>query len=274
MAFGAFAWTGQAQPMAPKPPLDPQHAQSTAPDTAWTTPPARTGQGGSAPQPVQTLMGARGIARNPSWAFGHRGTAATAQALAPVIGAYASDSRVRMVAQRNAAIAHGDRRTATLQTHAYNPSPQREYGEGQSVDIASGHDGPQYPVHAIVHDRPGGQFLDGSGGGEMGPTGFRLGVSRRWAGRSYTSPALGAMYSRNTLRGVLPQIVATPHNQPALAGVMESGIASNARALLGNFTWPAIFNSPPSVSDQLTAAYQPNVPVAGGYDPVMGSGMM
>ena len=195
-------------------------------------------------------------------------------ALAPVIGAYATAERVKMVAQRNAAIAHGDRRTTTLQTHAYNPAPQREMGEGQSVDIASGHAGPQYPVHAIVHDRPGGQFLDGSGSGEMGPTGFRLGVSRRWASRSYTSPALGAMYSRNSLRGVLPQIVATPHNQPALAGVMESGIASNARALLGNFTWPAIFNTPPSVSDQLTAAYQPNVAAPGQYDPVMGSGMM
>ena len=116
-----------------------------------------------------------------------------------------------------------------------------------------------------------GAWLDQAVGGMTG-------LPTSWNGRpQIVSAGVGdsprSSY-RNPLRGVLPQIVAVPHNQPPLAGVMESGIASNTRALLGSFTWPAIFNSPPSVSDQLTAAYQPNVVAPGAYDPVMGSGMM
>lgn len=269
MAFSTFAWTGQGRPMAPKPPPAPQHAHDTAPETAWTVPPAGTGQGFSDPQPVDPLMNARGISRDLSIAYGHNGTALTARALAPVGGANATETHNRYTGQARAAAAHGDRRLIRAQTHAYNPGAQGQMGDGQSVDWAEGHGGVGIPAMALVKSRVGGAFSDGAAG-EIAPTGFRLGNSRRWAARSYTSPALGAMYSRNSLRGVLPQVVASPVNQPGLIGPLESGIASNARFLAKFAVTPKIWQSPRTASDIAIAAQAGQ----SGYAPMLGTGMM
>jgi hypothetical protein len=269
-AFGQFAFTGSQRPIAVKGPPEPQHGKDSAPATAWTVPPAGTGQGFSDPQPVDPTMAARGVQRDPSHAYGHHGTPATAAALAPVngAGAYGSDVHTRTVMQARSAAAHGDRRTVRAQTHAYNPQPQGETGDGQSVDKADGHGGTQISGHAIVKSRPGGAFSDGPAG-QFAPTGFRLGVSRRWAARSYTSPALGAMYSGHALRGVLPQIVAKPVNQPALIGVRDSGIGSNARFLPRSFTLPQIWQTPRSEGDLLMSAASAPAP-----GPVIDTGYM
>jgi hypothetical protein len=141
-------------------------------------------------------------------------------------------------------------------------------GDGQAVDKADGHGGTLISGKAIVKGQPGGMFSDGPAG-EFAPTGFRFGVSRRWASRDYTSPALGAMYSKNSLRGVLPQVVAVPYNQPALTGVTDSGIGSNARFLGRTFTLPQLWQAPRSESDVLTAA-QAQPPTS----PVIDTGMM
>lgn len=269
MAFNKFAWTGQNQPMAPKPAVDPQHSQNTAPDTAWTTPPAGTGQGYPDAQPVDALMLAPGIQRDPSWAYGHVGTNATRAALAPVNGAYDTFTHARNVAQARSARAHSDTRTVRAQTHAYNPQPQGELGDRQGVDRAEGHQATAISGKAIVKSQPGGQFSDGPEG-EFAPTGFRRGVSRRWASRAYSSPALGAMYSKNSLRGILPQIVAKPYNQRALAGPTESGIPSNGRFLSPRFVTPSMYTVPQSESD--LAYLNPSVQSA--VQPVIGTGVM
>jgi hypothetical protein len=269
MAFDTFSWTGQGRPMAPKPPPVTRHGDDKGPTSAWTTPPAGTGQGYSDPQAVDIGMQARGLQRDLSWAYGHRGTDTTGRALAPANGAWNTWEHSRNVAQESSAAAHGDTRTMRLTDHQYNPQPQEGAGYAQGVDRADGKPGPTMSAQAALHDRPGGQFSTGAQG-QFGPTGFRLGISRRWASRNYSSPALGAMYSKNSLRGILPQIVATPHNQPPLAGPMESGIGSNARFLARTFTLPSLFTVPRSQSDVLMAA-QPAPPQ---YTAVLGTGMM
>jgi hypothetical protein len=269
MAFDSFSWTGTGQPMAPKPAPVARHGADRGPVSAWTTPPAGTGQGFSDPQPVDIGMQARGLQRDLSWGWGHQGTDTTAAALAPANGHLSTPEHARDVAQARSSAAHGDRRTMRYVDHQYNPQPQEGAGYAQGVDRADGRPGPTVSANAALHDRPGGQFSSGASG-QFGPTGFRLGVSRRWASRDYSSPALGAMYSKNSLRGILPQIVATPHNQPALAGPMESGIGSNARFLSPRFTLPALFTVPRSASDVLMAA-APAPPV---FSPVLSTGMM
>ena len=269
MAYGAYTYTGQSQPMAAKPPLSAVHNADTGPVTAWTPPAAGTGQGFSSPQAVDPQMTARGIQRQPAWFYGHKGTARTARSMAPANGALDGQYGARDVMQSRAAYAHGDLATALLQTHQYNYSPQTEAGEGQAVDRATGLAGPTQDAQSVLHGTPGGQFSDGASG-QFGPKGFRIGVVRRWAHRAYSSPLLGAMYSRNSLRGVLPQTVATPYNQRALAGPMESGIPSNTRFLGSQFTLPSLYTAPVSQSDLLMAGQA--VQAAG--QPIIGVGVM
>lgn len=267
--FGMFTWSGRSEPMAPKPELTSRHKDLPAAASAWTVPPAGTGQGYSDPQEVVPGMTGRGIYRSPARQYGHRGTDVTARASAPVLGHWTSPQHSRDVMQAYSGMAHSDLRTADLYTHQYNPTAPREAGEYQGVDKAAGLPGPTMDAQHVIHDRPGGQFSAGASG-QVGPVGFRQGFVRRWASRTYSSPALGAMYSRNTERGVLPQIVATPHNQPPLAGVMESGIASNTRFLGRTWTLPQLYTQPRSQSDVLMAMQPPPAM----YTPTIGAGMI
>ena len=263
MPFNLFAFTGTNQPVAPKPPVDAAHAVLPAAPTAWTPPPEGTGQGYSDPQPVDPQMAARGINRQPAYAYGHQGTAVTAAAQAPVMSRHATRESARNLGQMMAAAAHGDLRTALLQTHQYNPPAPEEAGEGQGVDRATGLAGPKFGVRGIIHSKAGGIFSDGDTG-QVGPVGFREGIVRRWAYRRYTSPALGAMHSAEPLRGVLPNWVATPHNQPGLPGPRNSGIPSNQRFLAPSFTLPQLWTQPRSESDVLMSqqgAQAPGSPV-------------
>lgn len=270
MPFNLFAFTGTNQPVAPKPPVAAAHGVLPADRTAWTPPPEGTGQGYSEPQPVDPVMAARGIDRQPAYAYGHQGTSITAAAQAPVMSRHATRETSRNLMQMMSSAAHGDMRTALLQTHQYNPPAPTEEGEGQGVDRASGLPGPRYSVRGIVHSKSGGIFSDGDSTGQVGPVGFREGIVRRWAYRRYTSPALGAMHSRNPLRGVLPNTISTPHNQPGLPGPRNSGIPSNQRFLPPAFTLPQIWQQPRSASDLLMAQQGAQAP---GY-PVLDVGMI
>jgi hypothetical protein len=214
-------------------------------------------------------MSARGIQRDLAWPYGHQGTARTRGIRAPAISAGDGYLGARDVLQARSASAHSDIATTRLQTHQYNYTAQLQEGEGQAVDRATGLPGPTWDAQSVLHGSPGGQFSDGASG-SFGPKGFRIGVVRRWAHRSYSSPLLGAVYSKNSLRGILPQTVATPYNQRALAGPRESGIESNARFLGVSFTMPSLFTVPRSQSDLLMAGALQQAVV----QPVIGSGIM
>lgn len=267
MAGFSGKWTGQSQPMAAKPQPNDRHGVKTMPDNAWSTPPAGTGQGAPFAAPTDPSMSARGIRRDLAWTYGHSGTARTRPAFTPHIGL--SGSHARNAAQASSAAAHSDIASGRIAAHTYAPQPQGTMGETHSMDIGDGHPGPTTLVRSIVHGHTGGSFSDGAGG-EVGPVGFRLGEARRWVLAPYKSPAIGAMYSKNSLRGILPQTISTPHNQPGLPGVTDSGIPSNARFLARPFTMPRIFKTPTPESQVWASQQQPDT----GYSPVVGVGMI
>lgn len=264
---GTFAaMTAQRQPMAAKPAPAQRHGQMQQPDNNWSAPPAGTGAGYPDPQAVDPQMTGRGIRLDVGHERGHEGTASTRYARRPYAGAGS-----QLAAQTASAAAHGDPMAGYYQGHQYDPMPQQTAGARYDVMPSNVRAIPSFSAHTVIHGRPGGQFSAGSGG-DFAPTGFPTGEAGRFAIARYSSPTLGAMYSKNSLRGVLPQTVATPYNQPALsgpAGTKASGIPSNARFLLKGFTTPALFRSPASESDQIIAS----TPPADAIGPVMGVGM-
>lgn len=264
---GTFAaMTATRQPMAAKPAPPARHGQMTQPDDNWSAGPAGTGGGYPDPQPTDPSMAAPGIRLDIGHSRGHEGTTATRYARRPYLGPCS-----QLAAQEASAAAHGDPMSGYYQGHQYGPMPQQTAGAGYTVSPNNVRAIPAFGARTIIHDSPGGQHVDGSGGA-FAPTGFPTGEAGRWAVAHYSSPALGAMYSSNALRGVLPQMISTPYNQPALtgaAGTKSSGIPSNARFLGVSFTTPALFRSPTSESDAIIAA----APAGDQLGPVMGVGM-
>lgn len=263
---GTFAaMTAAVQPMAAKPAPADRHGQMTQPDNNWSPAPDSTGGGYGDPQPVDPQMTGRGIRLDIGHEAGHQGTAAVRNARRPYVGQGA--------AQDASAAAHADPLGGYFQGHQYDPMPQQFAGSAYEVLPQNVRAIPSFSARTIWHSRPGGQFSDGTPGGDVAPTGFPTGDPGRWAVARYTSPTLGAMYSKNTLRGVLPQTVATPYNQPALtgpAGTKASGIPSNARYLGKYVTTPRLFRSPTSESDSIIAGA---APISTAANPVMGVGM-
>lgn len=263
---GTFAaMTAQKQPMAAKPAPVARHGEMQQPDNDWSPAPDSTGGGYGEPDPVTPGMTGRGIRLDVGHEAGHQGSAAVRNARRPYTHQGA--------AQDASAAAHGDVMTGYWQGHQYDPQPQQFAGSAYTVARQNDMAIPSFSARTIWHSRPGGQFSDGAGGGDVAPTGFPIGDPGRWASARYSSPALGAMYSTNALRGVLPQMIATPYNQPALvgpAGTKSSGIPSNARYIAKPFTTPQIFRSPASESDRIIASAPP---VDTSADPVMGVGM-
>lgn len=263
---GTFAaMTAVKQPMAAKPAPAGRHGDMTQPRDNWSPAPDSTGGGYGDPAPVDPQMIGRGIRLDVGHEAGHGASTAVRTARRPYTHQGA--------AQEASAAAHGDVMTGYWQGHQYDPQPQQFAGSAYTVARQNDMAIPSFSARTIWHSRPGGQFSDGPAGGPVAPTGFPLGDPGRWAGARYSSPALGAMYSSNALRGVLPQMVATPYNQPGLvgpAGTKASGIPSNARYLGIPFTRPALFRSPQSESDRIIAA---TPPADSSSDPVMGVGM-
>lgn len=270
MAISGSFMAGAAtlQPMAQQPPPNNRHGQKTQPDNSWSAPPASTGMGYPDAQPVDPQMQARGIVLDLGHQWGHEGTRVTRNSRRPwtvgrSLGGLRPDAQYveQGAAQEASAAAHGDRASAYLQGHQYSPWGHPFSGETYGVDRAEGQQAPAISGRVIAKTNGHG-FPEGPVDAMYAPTGFRIGVSRRWAQARYSSPTLGAMYSRNTLRGVLGQKISVPVNQPALSGVRDSGIASNARFLAPFTTVPKLFRSPPSQSDQAMAANAPDPTVS------------
>jgi hypothetical protein len=265
---GAFVTRAATQqPMAAKPPPVARHGQKTQPDDAWSPPADTTGGGAPWAQADPVLMQARGIRLDLGHQYGHQGTTRTAWSRRPFVASRKSGRSIgaaweqQGAAEDAAARAHGDSTTGYYAGHQYAPQPQLFAGEAYGVLPNNVGSIPSTSTQQAIHDTPGGQHSAGSGG-DYAPTGFPLGIGRedmpRWAVARYSSPTLGAMYSKNSLRGILPQVVATPYNQPALTtGPWNSGIPSNARWLSPRFTMPQLFRSPPSESEGLMAAQGP-----------------
>jgi hypothetical protein len=274
-AFTAAAAT--RQPMAGQPPPNPRHGQMTQPRNNWSAPPASTGGGYPDAQAVTPQMDARGLVMDLGHRWGHHGPPANAAARVPFTVNRDSGQRVdgswraMNAAQEASALAHSDTSAGYYQGHMYAPMPAQFAGSSYEVREQSAMVAPGTGVRTGMHGRLGGGFTDGDGSGEFRPTGFNLGERGRFAVARYSSPTLGAMYSKNSLRGVLPQVVQVPVDQPAIVGDagQNSGIPPNRRFLAPSFTMPQLFRSPPSVSDRMIAA-GPEMPEIGPVGGVFG----
>lgn len=260
MAISGSLMNGAAtrQPMQAKPAPVERHGQKQVPDTAWSAPPAGMGSGAPWAEAEVLQMTGRGLVLDLGHGRGHEATPAVRRARIPYVVGHALVPRVDATAQAEgaaqdaAAAAHGDCPSGYYKGHQYAPMPQTFAGESYVVERQNTGAIPATGARAAIHGRPGGQHVDGSAG-EFAPTGFPIGEAGRWARANYSSPTLGAMYSRNSLRGVLPQTHTVPTAQPALSGPRESGIPANSRFVLPRFTTPSLFRSPPSESDRLMA---------------------
>lgn len=248
-----------AQPMASNPEPAKRHGEKVRPDNDWSAPPSPNGGGYPGAEEVTPAMAARGINRDFGHQWGHGGTEKTRNArrsrfVSKLLGLSTNAQNIIEGADADAAAAaHGDKTAAYIPRHVYDPSPDDFMGESYVVDSAVGGEAVAISGRVIAKTNQG-WFVDGPLHTMYQPTGFRRGMSRRYAVAHYSSPTLGAMYSKNTLRGVLPQMIATPYNQPANYGINASGIASNQRAARVNFATPTLFRSPPSESDLMEVA--------------------
>lgn len=249
MSYTGALTRGNAVTLSTDPSLDNRHGEKKFPDSNWSAPPAPMSAvistGDVDTDQVEIAMEGRGVQLDLGHRWGHAGTPKTRVARAPF--------RTQGAAQDASAAAHGDKSAAGYSS-TYNPNPIPFAGERYGVDWAPGREGVARGARAIIHDRLGGQHVDGSGG-TFQSTGYRLGVSRRWAGAFYRSPNLGAMYSAHTPRGVLPQTISTGTPQPAPGGaIYNSGLGSQERQRTADrFTIPRLFRLPPSWSDQVIA---------------------
>lgn len=143
--------------------------------------------------------------------------------------------------------AHSDTQTARVTGANYRAQSRAFAGEVQEQDREPilGYSAP-FTGRMLAKNHNDG-FMDGSDTVEYQTT-VRTGGThaRNWFTADYASPTIGAMYSRNPLRGVLPNTVATPFPQQGLTGYKLAGIAPNQRQLLKRFVTPTLFRTPPS----------------------------
>lgn len=241
-----------------------------------------TALGAVSGSPVPASTAYRGVGPKDKTAdqFGvvnHAGTAIIRKGLgAPAMSGGAYDS-LGWTADLNraAAGAHANMRTARIPGHEYSPLQAEMLGEayGEDMQPVKGY-GTAISGRAIVKGTIGGSFTDGTDQAEYTPTyadKVRASKDRRWAYAKYSSEAtLVGGNSAHTLRGVLPNTIATPYPQPSISG----GITNknnvpppNARFLGIPFTVPQLFRLPVPMSDNITVT---NDGAAGGDNLGMG----
>lgn len=267
---GAFmSGNAAVAPMPSNPPPAKRHGEMKRPDDNWSVPPASTGAGYMFAEEVVPQMNAQGIIDDFGHQWGHVGTEKTrnsrrARFVDKILGRETDAQAILQTRiNRASAAGHGDKTAQYFPSQVYQPRGHPFLGERYAVDHGAGEAGDSVAIsgRVIAKHRPGGGFMDGPIDAFYKSTGFRRGEDRRYAIAYYSSPTIGAMYSKNTLRGVMPQTIAVPTNQPASTpwNPSVSGIASQQRAPKKTFVTPQIFRSPPSESDTMVAATSPDI---------------
>lgn len=203
--------------------------------------------------------------RRPAWfPVNHAGTNATR-------GAYAAqfhDGLSNYANSRNwqgrsdAARAHSDGATARVTGANYHNQPVQFSGEYQTQDREETKGYSSAFTGRMLAKNHNDGFMDGDPSVEYQTTYHTGGThARNWFTADYSSPTIGAMYSRNPLRGVLPNFISTPFPQPPLTGGYKTaGIAPNQRQLLKRFTTPTLFRSPPSEAATISVVNDGSAP--------------
>lgn len=213
------------------------------------------GRGGtSIPGPMMGTQVQGGFnGRRPAWfPVNHAAVAETRQAYAAQFhDGLANYANARVWQGRaDAAKAHGNSATTRVTGHQYRAQPAPVIDETQTQD--------QYPTKGystaftgrmLAKGVPGTDgFMDGSNTEEYVTTYHTGGThAQRNFVANYSSPTIGAMYSKNTPRGVLPNHIDTPYPQAALSnGYKTGGMPPNQRQLLKRFVTPTLYRTPPS----------------------------
>jgi hypothetical protein len=217
---------------------------------------------------------ARGDGRRPAWfPVNHASTAAVRGAYAADFTGNHGDGNPRAIGAAAVARAHADRATTRITGHQYNPEPWLVEGEGPEPRDMPETIGHGIPFTGRMLAKVGNQGFaagpDYPEGGEFFPTNHRGGThTRQWYTMRYCSPTIGAMYSKNTLRGVLPNTIDTPYPQPGTEGYKGSNIPPNQRPTWPRFVTPTMFRAPASERDTITAVND-----GAGFAPTMGLGI-
>lgn len=201
-------------------------------------------------------------------------------ATAAVRGAYTADftdghsgGNPRAIGALGAAKAHADRATARLTGASYRTNPSMVAGEGpdpRDMPETIGH-GATFTGRMLAQVNNDGFLVgpDTPPGGEF-RTEYHTGGthSRQWYRMRYSSPALGAQYSSNALRGVLPNTIASSFPQSGTYGYKGSNIPPNSRPVFPRFVTPTMFRMPPSERDTIAATNDGAI-----FGPTMGLGI-
>lgn len=258
--FSRVYASGTKQPVAPLPSPDAKHSGKDDKESYFTNGPAVNGSGlpPEATPNISVEPISRGIMRMVGSIFkSHNAPAVTQEGAAPVFvdnqTSYAANAFALTQEQSIAlkAAAHADCSNRQIYPSQYSPDITFD-GQRRINDSAGSGAGPM-SGNAIA--RGNNWFVTDSASTDMHQvTGQRMPLPRRIGFSEYSSPALGAMYSTNDLRGVMQKTVNTPSELQGLnSGPYDSGLPGNA-VLKPKMTNPALSRLPGSMSDAIMAS--------------------
>jgi hypothetical protein len=202
---------------------------------------------------------ASGNPQRPAWyPVEHAATAAVRGAFATDFTDAHNGGNPRAIGALAVARAHGDRATTRITGNQYRVQPSLVAGEGadpRDMPETLGYSAPFTGRMLAKNGNDGFSVGDDTPAGGEFQTHYHTGGThaRQWFRMRYSSPTLGAMYSTNPLRGVLPNTVATPFPQGGTIGYKGSDIPPNSRPVFPRFATPTMFRTPASERDTITA---------------------
>lgn len=251
---------GTKQPVAPLPSPDAKHSGKDDKKSYFTNGPAVNGAGLPPEEGLNVKVEplSRGIMRMIGSIFTSHNAPESAQkanagSFVDNETSYAANafalSQERSIAKH--ASAHAD--TSNRQIYPSQYAPDIEFaGDDRRINDSAGTGAGPMSGNAIA--RGNNWFVTDSATDEIHQvTGQRMPLARRIGFSEYASPALGAMYSTNDLRGVMQKTVNTPSElQPLNTGPYDSGLPGNT-VLKPKMTFPALGRLPSSMSDAMMA---------------------
>lgn len=252
--------SGTKQPVAPLPNPDPKHSGKDDKESYFTNGPAVNGSGlpPEATPSIQVEPLSRGIMRTIGSIFkNHDAPVAEQRAAASTFvdndTSYAANAFALTQEQSIAkhANAHADCSNRQIYPSQYSPDTHFP-DDARRINDSAGTGAGAMSGNAIA--RGNNWFVTDSVTDEMHQvTGQRMPLARRIGFSEYASPALGAMYSTNDLRGVMQKTVNTPSElEPLTSGPYDSGLTGN-RVLKPKMTFPVLGRLPSSMSDAMMA---------------------
>lgn len=263
------------EPVAPLAFPNARHSTENEVKTAWTPPPSPQGGGSPDAHAVDPVMIAKGVNRSigrrtavdPSKVLTVSTRHDASQATRNAARSFTVDAMTARLANSQGIVegaridasgrAHADAHERYIYPTQFRPTPQQGLGDHATQDDSSSPGAQKISGNAIA--RGGYSYVTTGQTAEYGVTGQRMSMGRKWVTTGYSSPALGAMYSKNTLRPVLQQTINVPTVTQGIAGPRNSGIPGNKPWISTTVATPMMRNIPPSPSDvQLAGQVQPS----------------